>query len=35
MVKTDKWMIVFNEIHNSHLSMNVGKVDVKTDEEEI
>jgi|TARA_E500000318_G_C3537044_1_gene203042 hypothetical protein len=24
-------MIVFNEIHNSHLSMNVGKVSVKTD----
>tara|TARA_R100000900_G_scaffold125267_1_gene99829 strand:- start:273 stop:422 length:150 start_codon:yes stop_codon:yes gene_type:complete len=24
-------MIVFNEIHNSHLSMNVGEVIVKTD----
>jgi len=24
-------MIVFNEIHNSHLSMNIGEVSVKTD----
>tara|TARA_R110001592_G_scaffold30608_5_gene109269 strand:- start:1914 stop:2063 length:150 start_codon:yes stop_codon:yes gene_type:complete len=23
-------MIVFNEIHNSHLSMNVGQVSIKT-----
>tara|TARA_R110002072_G_scaffold3350_7_gene24756 strand:+ start:1131 stop:1280 length:150 start_codon:yes stop_codon:yes gene_type:complete len=25
-------MIVFNEIHNPHLSMNVGQVDVKTND---
>tara|TARA_R110002073_G_scaffold263835_2_gene426923 strand:+ start:809 stop:1018 length:210 start_codon:yes stop_codon:yes gene_type:complete len=32
IVKTGDWMIVFNEIHNSHLSMNVGQVDVKTND---
>jgi len=30
IVKTGDWMIVFNEVHNSHLSMNVGEVSVKT-----
>jgi hypothetical protein len=32
IVKTGDWMIVFNEIHNPHLSMNVGQVDVKTND---
>ena len=30
IVSSGQWMIVFNEIHNSHLSMNVGQVSIKT-----
>jgi len=30
LIKTDKWIKVFNEIHNEHLSTNVGQVVIKT-----
>jgi hypothetical protein len=32
LLKNNDFFVVFNEIHNSHLSTNVGQVKVMTDE---
>jgi hypothetical protein len=34
LLKNNNFFTVFNEIHNPHLSANVGQVKIKTDEKQ-